>query len=196
MILLALLLFAGAGLLLAWAEDHAHRTARAPLALAWFDRFLLPLGRVVALLLFIVCAYPALYGLRARDVPGFLELLSAQPGRLDRLINLLFFVGLILPAIPSLGRRLAFVLPVQGMAGVALVATWLSTAQGLPLSPWPGMGNLVLLLAGAALAALAARFAITMIEQPVLRQDVYDLLVLWLQAPLLLLYGRMLAAPG
>lgn len=192
MILMALVLFAVAGLLLAWAEDRLQRRSRSPLAWNWFEQFLLPLGRVFALMLFIVCAYPALYGLNGREAPAFGALLAAGNGRLDRLINVLFFVGLLLPAIPGLRRWIAVLLPLQGMAGVALVASWLAAAQGVSLTLWPSAAVWSLLVIVAGLAALLARLMTALIDDPVLRQDAHDLLLLWLQAPLLLIYAMAL----
>lgn len=192
MILVALVLFAGAGLVLAWIEDRVQRRSRSALVQRWFEQFLLPLGRVFALMLFIVCAYPALYGLSGREAPSFASLLAAGNGRLDRLISILFLAGLLLPAIPGLRRWIAVVLPLQGMAGVALVASWLASTNGASLALWPRAAVWVLLAVAAGLAAMLARLLTTLIDDPVLRQDAHDLLLLWLQAPLLLIYGLSL----
>lgn len=193
MILAALLCFAVAGLALAWAEDRLHRRALTALATAWIEHFLLPLGRVFSLMLFLLVAYPALFGVRTAPPLG--SILFGAAGRIDDLINVLFFAGLLLPSLPVLRRLPGLTLPLQGMAGTALLFTWLAQALGVTavrLLPDPGQWLLLAVLA--ALAAAAARLLTIAIEEPVVRQDAHDLVLLWLQALPLLVYARMLGA--
>jgi hypothetical protein len=190
MLLLALILFAVAGVLLALAEDRAHRHVHSQLALAWLDGFALPLGRVFALMLFIACAYPALYGLR--DLPSFATLLSLERGRFDHLLTALFVAGLLLPAIPLLRRALGLILPLQGMAGVALVGHWCAGALGTTLKLWPTPATWMALALAAVFAQLLAVLLTRTIDDPLLQEDARDLLLLWLQAPVLLVYGQYL----
>ncbi len=190
MIAAALLAFALAALGLAWAEDRLHRHTHAPLAVAWVDRFLLPLGRVFALLLFIAIAYPALFG--RHPLPALRAVVFGVDGRADTLINVLFLAGLLLPALPLLRRAPGLTLPLQGMAGVALLFSWVAQARGLDASLWPDSAQWLLLGALAGLASAAAGLLTLTIDEPVLRQDARDAILLWLQAPLLLVYARML----
>lgn len=193
MILAALLCFGAAGLGLAWAEDRLHRRELVPLAVAWVEHFLLPLARVFALMLFLLVAYPALFGVGG--APPLSVILFGTAGRIDDLINVLFFAGLLLPALPVLRRLPGLTLPLQGMAGAALLFTWL--AQGLGATQvrlLPDTGQALLLAALAALAAASARLLTITIEEPVVRQDAHDLVLLWMQALPLLVYARMLGA--
>jgi hypothetical protein len=190
MILPALLLFMLAGLALAWLTDRSYRRPLPELTRRWLDLFLLPLGRVLVLLLFIVCAYPALFG--APQVPSLSSLLAAEHGRVDRLITVLFVAGLLLPSIPGTRQWQGLVLPLQGMAGIALLASWLAAAQGVPIALWPSTHTWLLLAVLATLAVTAAHLLAAIVEDPVLRQDVAELMLLWLQAPVLLVYGHTL----
>lgn len=190
MILFAIALFMAAGLALAWLEDRAHRHALSTTGLYWLDQFLLPLGRVFVLLLFIVCAYPALFALPA--APPLSLLLAAEHGRFDRLVTVLFIAGLLLPSIPGSRRLAGVILPLQGMAGIALLASWVAVALGTPLNLWPSNNTWLLLAILAGLAAAAAQLLAATVEDPVLREDVADLLLLWMQAPILLVYGHTL----
>lgn len=193
MILAALLCFGAAGLGLAWSEDRLHRLELAPLAAAWVEHFLLPLGRVFSLMLFLFVAYPALFG--ARQAPPLGAILLGTDGRLDDLINVLFFAGLLLPALPVLRRLPGLTLPLQGMAGTALLFTWLAQALGAThVRLLPDAGQWLLLAALAGLAAASARLLTITIEEPVVRQDAHDLVLLWMQALPLLVYARMLGA--
>lgn len=192
MLLPALVVFAVAGALLAVLEDRLHRRAHTRLSAAWVDGFALPLGRVLALMGFIACAYPALYGLRG--VPSFAALLQGGTGRFDHLLTLLFLAGLLLPAVAPLRHALSLVLPLQGMVGVAVVARWCAASVGAPLSLWPSAPVWLALIAVAGLVHLIARLLVRAIADEVLREDARDLLLLWLQAPVLLIYGRFLGA--
>lgn len=192
MIALALLLFAAAGLALAWAEQRLHRHAFSALATAWLEHFLLPLVRAFALMLFLAAAYPALYGLR--EAPPLTSILFAADGRFDALLSVLFFAGLLLPSLPLLRRLPGLTLPLQGMAGIALLFGWLAQARGVDAHGWPEPGQWLLLAALAALASALAHLLTAAIEEPVQRQDARDLLLLWLQALPLLVYGQLLGA--
>lgn len=189
-ILLALLALIAAASVVARLEDWGHREDRAPPFMAWFDGFLLPLGRVFALLLFIVLSYPALLDLER--APRFSALLAGEPGRFDRLVNLLFFTGLFLPAIPVLRRLPGLLLPLQGMAGVALVAGWTAAALGREIVLWPSRPLWVLIALLAGMAWLLAHLLTIAVRDRVLQQDLGDLFVLIFQAPLLLIYGHWL----
>lgn len=192
MILPALLAFGAAGFALAWAEDHLHRRSHAPFQTAWVDYFLLPLGRVFALALFVLLAYPQLFG--RHDAPALRDILFGVQGRADRLITVLFLTGLLLPSLPGLRRMPGLTLPLQGMAGVALLFAWTAQALGADVSVFPASAQCLALGALGALAAGLARLMTAGVGEPVVRQDLQDLLLLWLQAPILLVYGRMLGA--
>ncbi|PPE73856.1 hypothetical protein C3942_10665 [Solimonas fluminis] len=191
MLLLAALVFAGLSVATAWLEQALHRNTREEALRLWGEWFLLPLARVFCLMAFIVLAGASLYGLR--DIPSPAELLAQAPGRTDRLITWLFFTGLLLPAVPLLRRVPGLVLPLQGGAGVALVFTWLAAAAdfgGARL--WPDLPTLLMLAALSGFAMACAHLLTQAVQDEVRRQEAYDLLLLWLQLPLLVAYGHWL----
>lgn len=190
MLLLAGLVFAILTGAAAWAEWRLLHSERPQAMQLWLDWFLLPFARAVCLVGFIAVAGAALYGVRG---PGLPELLAEAPGRMDRLINWLFFTGLLLPAVPLLRRTPGLVLPLQGGTGVALVFTWLAAAkdvEAVRLLPSPEMW--LLLAALSALAIACSRLLTQGVQDELLRQEAYDLLLLWLQLPLLVAYGQWL----
>ncbi|BAZ95101.1 histidine ammonia-lyase [Thiohalobacter thiocyanaticus] len=143
-LLLALLAFVLVSSLFALAElrlePHYHQYP----ASAWIaDHIFIPLAEVLALLAFLLLAYPVPYGLTT--APGMLELLSAD-GRITDLINLLFLLSLLLPLLPGLGRLPGVVLLVQALAATALLFHWLGQRLQLEVSLAPGWLALGLIL--------------------------------------------------
>ena len=189
MLLLAGLVFAVLTGAAAWAEWRLRHNGQPDPMQLWLDWFLLPFARVVCLLGFIALAGASLYGARG---PGLAELLAEAPGRMDRLINWLFFTGLLLPAIPLLRRTPGLVLPLQGGTGVALVFTWLAATREVEPMLLPTPGLFLLLATMSALAMTCSHLLSQAVEDELLRQEVYDLLLLWLQLPLLVVYGQWL----
>ncbi|TJY58971.1 hypothetical protein E4T66_15375 [Sinimarinibacterium sp. CAU 1509] len=175
---------------LARLEHRLHQHHHEPLQHWWIEQGLLPLGRVFALMLLIGLGYPDIFGID--DAPSLRALLQAEPGRFDQWINILFIVGLLLPALPLLHRLPGLALPLQGLAGVAVVFSWLRSALNIDATLIPPRAEMVLLLLLAALASAAAKLLSLSVREPVLRQDLRDLVLLWLQAPLVIVYARML----
>lgn len=173
------------------------RLERAALHWAW-DHVLGPLARAALLVLFILAAYPALYGLA--DAPPLGTLLGGAQ-RVGHLLNTVFLLSLLLPALPLISRLPALVLPLQACIACALLWVWMRQAQGLPAAGlWPGLpvAGLLLLYAGfshwvAARAAAAAgdwldrRFDVLGCEELLARTG-----LLWLQLPAILLYSLSL----
>ncbi len=192
MIVVGLVIFGVAGAALAWIEDRIHRHTHSALIAAWAEYFALPLGRSFALMILIGASYPDLFGTSA--APPLFELLSAHKGGLDRMITVLFLTGLALPSLPVLRRMPGLTLPLQGMAGVALLFSWLAGAMQIDATWIPGTAQLLLLVILSGLGVIAARLLALCVKEPVVRQDLHDLLLLWLQAPLILIYARMLGS--
>lgn len=191
MIALALVCFVGAGIGLFWLEEQLQGMTRSDLAEIWVESFLLPLCRVFVLMTLILIAYPRLYG--QAQLPDLNQIVFGVAGRFDRLINLLFFAGLFLPAIPGARKFAGLILPVQGMAGVALVFSWATPAHE-SLRLLPDANQWLLLATFSALAMCCAWLLTRAVDDPVRRHDLYDLLLLWLQAPVLLVYGKILGS--
>lgn len=192
MLWLATLIFIPLTLLMLWAEDRLLR-AREEILRQWSAQFALPLMRAFCLMAFIALAYPALF--RLPDAPGFGALLAADSTRFDSLVNVLFFVGLLLPALPVLRRAPALVLPLQGAAGIALVGHWLALAVGAgELALMPNSSTLVMMATLSGFAAGLAALLSRGVNDTVAQQEVFDLLLLWLQIPVLVVYGQLLGA--
>jgi len=102
-----------------------------------WDHIAMPLAQAVLMVLFILLAYPAIFGIR--EAPAITSLLTQDDLRINYLINLLFIISLFFPLIPFIGGRYELVFPVQGMAACMMVFSWL--AAGLSItgySYWPG----------------------------------------------------------
>ena len=149
-VLLAALVYAAASVLGIWVFDRVHRALEQPL-LEWFWEHLgMPLLRAALLLVFILLAYPLLFGLT--EAPALGELLARDPLRINYLLNMLFVITLLFPLLPLLGEWHELVLPVQGIAAAMLVFSWLVEASGAgPVHYWPGWGNVAIMLLLAAL---------------------------------------------
>ena len=165
---------------------------------AW-DHVALPLARAGLLILFILLAYPVLFG--TQTAPSLETLFAADAMRVNYLINLAFVITLLLPLIPVIGTRPAWIMPLQGIAACALLFSWLATEQGLEkVSYWPG-ANILALIAVIAIATywlaiflsrqvgqyLDAAFEVT--GSSVL---VFEATVLVFQTPALLLFSLAL----
>jgi len=164
-----------------------------------FERLLIPSARALALVVFILLAYPTLFGLT--EAPSLGSLLNAERSRITHLVNLTFALSLLLPVLPVVGRLPALVLPIQGMAAASLLFHW--WAASLPprwIEFWPDWHTLGILLAMAFVSHALARWLAATIATA-LRQHyemagmealVYRNIILILQAPVILFYGLSL----
>lgn len=91
-----------------------------------FEKIFIPLFRALELMIFILMAYPVLFGIN--DAPPLTQLLSAGSHRINTLVNVLFVLPLLLSLIPLFGRMPSLLLPVQGIAGSTLVFSWMQAA--------------------------------------------------------------------
>ncbi len=170
---------------------------------AW-DHVGIPLARAGLLILFILIAYPVPFG--TQTAPPLQTLFAADAMRVNRLLNPVFLITLLLPLIPVIGTRPAWVVPLQGIAACALLFSWLATEQGLEtVSYWPGANTLMLI---AVIAIATYWLAIYLSRQVGQHLDtafevkgasilVFEATVLVFQTPALLLFslalGRQLA---
>ncbi len=198
-VLFGLLLYAGAVVLVEWMAaqirardpEHGHILA---------DRFLLPLGRAAAMGIFILAAYPPLFG--TAEAPPLNTLLSTGSGRLNRLISLSLLLTLALPLVPIVGRR-PVILPIQGMLLAAVVFSWAAPPLGIPeISYWPGMGVLTAMALFSVLAPFSASRMAHHIggrldrlsERHGFQDLVYDGLLMGMQLPSIVLYTHALGS--
>lgn len=173
---------------------------------AWtVEHVLLPWCRVLALLLFLLLAYPRLFGLEA--APPMPDLLWGRDGRVSTLINTAFVLSLLLPLTPLLGRLQGLVLPMQAIAMATLLFHWLILALNVPaVSYWPGGDAAAVIMLLAPLTQQLARHVSHWIGCHVNRRYqregfetlLYEGLLLFFQIPTVLIYtltlGRQLQA--
>ena len=151
----------------------------------------LPGARVACVMLFVALAWPGLYGLP--DSESFGELMRTD-ARLRDWFNLLFLAGLLLPLLPLSDRVSEFVLPLQGALAVALVFRWACIDQlGHALPAFPNAKT----IAFVAIWALINRGLAGALRRGRLTgrgEWITESLLLWMQLPVLLVYGRQLGA--
>ncbi len=144
-----------------------------------------PMVRAGILMAFLLLAYPEIFGLNHAPTIG--RLLFEEQGRFGSLLGVLFLLSLLLPLLPAVGRFPALVLPVQGIAGSALVFHWLAEASNLArVSYWPGFGTVFLLSTLSVAAYWLATRAISFIQDVGTHWDIADLDELVFEAVLLL----------
>ncbi len=199
-LLLALTAYTVVALLVEWLGRRLLVTVSDVESTHWLaEHLLIPAARALALVVFILLAYPTLFGLA--EAPKLAELLAAGRGRITSLVNLSFVLSLLLPLLPVIGRLPALVLPIQGMAAASLLFHWLAATQPshwIDYWPnWPALGTLLAMaVAGHALARwLSATFAEALqkhYEKAGLEALIYRSLILTVQAPVILFYGLSL----
>ena len=100
-----------------------------------------PAARALALVIFIIMAYPVLFGVEfALPIS---ELLAMEKMRLINLVNVIFLLSLLLPMIPIFSRWPALVLPIQGIAASTMVFRWWAATQpATDIHYWPGWATI------------------------------------------------------
>ncbi len=168
--------------------------------LQWpWDNITMPLLRASLMVMFILLAYPVIFGLT--DAPAISELLNAKETRVNYLINLLFLVTLLFPLIPLLGKWEEFILPAQAISACAMLFSWLATDLGKQdIQYWPGLYTVTLIVV---LALVTHRLALAVsyylgdaIDEKLNVKDAGELLsralVLFMQSPAILLFSSAL----
>lgn len=120
--------------------------------LQWkWDHIAIPLAQAAMIMVFILLAYPVIYGIE--NAPAILSLLSQDDLRINHLINLIFIISLLFPLIPVLGEWHELVIPLQGITASVLIFSWLAPGLGYTqYSYWPGWEIVVACLALAVVA--------------------------------------------
>ncbi len=201
-LLLALIIYGVAALALVWLEYRYETILHHNPLTAWISAHALaPAARALLLLVFITMTYPILYGVEG--APPLAEVLAGGPHRINHLLNIAVIVSILLPLLPGLGAIPGLVLPVQGIAAAALLFHWLSTALGIDtrLAPSGLVATLIVIwayvghkLAWGCAHALA-EWTHSRWEQADVEKAAYELLILILQIPALLIYTLHLGAP-
>ncbi|MEJ2760101.1 MAG: hypothetical protein P8126_00795 [Gammaproteobacteria bacterium] len=144
-VIMAAVVYAAAAIAGTWIFDRVHHALVQPVLLWGWEHIAMPLLRAALMLIFILLAYPALFGLT--EAPTLGDLLSREELRVNTLLNVLFVVTLLFPLIPVLGERDELVLPAQGIAASLLLFSWLVAALGAgPVHYWPGSMTVALIL--------------------------------------------------
>ncbi|MCU7819939.1 MAG: hypothetical protein KZQ57_14010 [gamma proteobacterium symbiont of Lucinoma myriamae] len=161
-----------------------------------------PFFHVLLLIAFIYMSYPVLYGLDSHNstgeaiLPSLSQLLNARSGQTMKLVNTLFIISVILPLIPVINRFTAFILPLQAIAGSAVLYGWLADFTGIRYSIFPGFEIMALIIFFSFIAELAAR-AIASLSGAGLHHQyrhsgtekiIHKSMLLILQVPILLIY--------
>lgn len=198
----ALLLYGLLVMALEYFTARLHHAVRDVGLTAWVvEHVLLPWSRVLALLLFLLLAYPLLFGLH--DAPPMPDLLLARDGRVSLLVNTAFVLSLLLPLAPLLGNLKGLVLPVQAIAMSAVLFHWLTLALGIEhVSYWPGGLAAVTILVLAPLTQTLARHTGHWLGSHINRAQnmegfdglAYEGLLLFFQVPAVLIYTLALGA--
>lgn len=155
-----------------------------------------PLGRAACIALFVVVAYPVLFGIA--DAPAFSQLLGGGEQRMSTLLNVAFVSSLLLPLLPVIGHQLALVLPVQAIAVSALVLHWTGAAMGVETRLWPGADVILAILALVAISAPLAHAlarAVAFLREQEETPWVFEAALLLLQVPAILIYTLRVGAP-
>lgn len=156
-VLAAALAYGAAAVAGIWLHDSVRRTLRGYYTLQWlWERLAAPLLRAGLMLIFLLLAYPVLFGLHT--APALHTLLARDPLRVNTLLNLLFVITLLFPLLPMLGERDELVLPIQGVTASLLLFSWLAGTMGMSVHYWPGWTTVLIMLV---LALVSYRLAMT-----------------------------------
>ncbi len=97
----------------------------------------LPLLRSGLMLIFILMAYPTIFGIV--DAPPLAALFDENATRMNYLVNILFLTTLLFPLIPVIGKWEELILPVQAIAASSVLFSWTATEMGIStVHYWPG----------------------------------------------------------
>jgi len=195
-LLFALLLYSLLVIALEWLTARLQHAVHEVTLTAWLlEHVGLPWARVIALLVFVFLAYPALFGLR--EAPPLGSLLSAHDGRVSTLINTAFVLSLLLPLLPVAGNWKSIVLPLQAIAVSSLLFHWLTLSLGrADVHYWPGWGIALAIIVLAPstqwLAQHGSHYFGAYIDRLSEREGfdalLYEGLLLLMQVPAILLY--------
>ncbi|MCK5647707.1 MAG: hypothetical protein KAI22_02400 [Gammaproteobacteria bacterium] len=122
-----------------------------------------PFFHILLLIAFIYMSYPVLYGLEShsmngeRILPSLTQVLNSKSGQTMKMINILFIISVLLPLIPVVNRFLALILPLQAMAGSAVLYGWLSQITGIEYSIFPGFKVMAMIVFFSFIAELLAK---------------------------------------
>lgn len=143
--MLAIVIYGIAIIIVLPLSDRIHASLEHSI-LQWnWDHVAMPLIQVLLIILFIVIAYPVVFGINA--APSIGAVLSDGEIRMNILVNLLFVLTLLFPLIPIIGNWNELILPLQGIAASMMIFSWLASEVGIErISYWPGFLNILMII--------------------------------------------------
>lgn len=179
-----------AGLSVGLGLIHARFGDRLPdLTTKWlWEHFYLPVMRSGVLLVFIVMAYPVLFGLE--QPPDIAGLLATDSGMTGKLIGIIFLLSLLVPLLPFTTSP-AFVLPLQGIFALAMIFARLPTEAAISI--WPGFPTVLVIVAIAVLSWRLGQFVKNLLS-PWSGAVLDEAILLLFQSPTIILYATALGA--
>ena len=178
--------------------EKLRETIETSLVLEWmYSHIGLPFARVLLVLVFILSAYPALYGVDS--LPSLGNVLFEHSDRIHSLINWLFISSLVIPFIPMVGIIPALVIPIQSILATAMLFNWaVPDLNKITLIPtlWVFILFIALSIVTHKIAKLFAEFIGNRFKNKVNKKDlthlVYESSLLAFQVPAILVYGYYL----
>ncbi len=167
-----------------------------PFLMSMWAKVAIPLYRAFLIGLFVFVSYPVVFGLE--DVVSISALLTAEDGRINNVINVLFIISLFFPLIPVIGKQIELILPLQVIACCIMVFSWLVQAtQITDYSYWPGFSTVFLIILLAIFTHWLANHLSSSIGQVLDKKFNLDgcqeiigrAVILFMQAPAILLYS-------
>ena len=170
------------------------------IVLGWMHSHIgMPFARVILVLIFILSAYPALYGVEF--LPSLGNVLFEHSGRLHSLINWLFISSLVIPFIPMVGIIPALVIPIQSILATAMLFNWAAPdISAITLIPtlWVILLFIALSIVTHKIAKIFAKSVGRSLKHKFNQQDIthliYESSLLASQVPAILVYGFYLGA--
>ena len=166
----------------------------------------MPFFHIILLIAFIYMSYPILYGLESQNLngerilPSLTQLLNSRSGQTMKMVNALFIISVLLPLIPMFNRFLALILPLQAIAGSAILYGWLCQLTGAEFSILPDYKTIALIVLFSFIANLAAKSLASLLGANLntqyhthdMEKVIYKSVLLILQVPILLIYTLQL----
>ncbi|MCW8931977.1 MAG: hypothetical protein OQL19_17305 [Gammaproteobacteria bacterium] len=161
-----------------------------------------PFFHILLLIAFIYMSYPILYGLEShgidgeRTLPSLTQLLNAKNGQTMKMVNILFVISVLLPLIPIFNRFLALILPLQAIAGSAMLYGWMAQFTGIEYSLFPDYEIFALIIVFSFVAERVAKSLASILGANLntryhthdMEKVIYKSSLLVLQVPILLIY--------
>lgn len=152
-----------------------------------------PLLRIWLIWLFILSAYPTLFGW---EFAPTLQAIYNAGFQLGDLINALFLIGLLIPLLPMVHRLPSIVVPLQALIACHWLLYWAIRTTGETASIWPDRGMIITFV----LISMIGHFVADQLSKRAsprlnnIRTEIYDLILLIVQLPAILIYANDLGS--